>query len=297
MTALLQLRAKGGAGPLRLTSPSTVRAILDAHGIQIKKKYGQNFLIDQNILNKIIEAADVGPDDTVIEVGPGLGALTQALSERAGRVVAVEIDTQLIPVLHTVLGERPNVEIVQGDALRVDLEELAAKAHRVQVVANLPYYITSPLIMRFLESSLPLERMVVMVQAEVAERLQAGPGTKEYGSISIAVQYRAEVKRVTKVPRTVFLPQPNVDSAVVAMKIRPYPVRAQDERLFDRLVRAAFGQRRKTLRKALSSFAGELGVDVETLCERSGIDPTVRGESLPIESFVALADAFSEAIK
>lgn len=282
---------------LRLSSPSAVRAVLQAHGVQVKKRYGQNFLIDHNILQKIVRAADLGPDDTVIEVGPGIGALTQALAPHAGRVIAVEIDDQLIPVLHDVLSGYTNVRVVPGDALRIDLQELAADAARVKVVANLPYYITSPLIMRFLESSLPLQRMVVMVQAEVADRLSASPGSKVYGSLSIAVQYRAEVSRVTRVPRTVFYPQPNVDSAVVALSIRQYPVQAKDDRLFEAVVRAAFSQRRKTLRRALAPLAGEHGVDVEVLFGKAKIDPTLRGESLPIEHFIALADSLADAIQ
>lgn len=281
----------------RLWSPSTVRSLLDEYGIHVKKRYGQNFLIDGNILSRIVEAAELGPDDTVIEVGPGLGVLTEAMAQRAGKVIAVEIDDQLVPLLRDVLGEYNNVQVVAGDALRIDLADLAQGAARIKVVANLPYYITSPLIMRFLEADLPLERMVVMVQAEVADRLSAEPGSKAYGSISIAVQYRADVERVIKVPRTVFFPQPNVDSAVVALKIRPYPVRAQDDDLFEAVVRAAFAQRRKTLRKALSALAGAHGVDVEIMFHKAGVDPTLRGESLAIEQFIALADALAAAIQ
>lgn len=281
----------------RLSAPSTVRSVLQAHGVQIKKRYGQNFLIDQNILGKIVDAAEVEATDTIIEVGPGVGALTQSLAHSAGQVIAIEIDDQLVPVLHDVLSDCPNVRIVHGDALRVDLADLAPDANKIKVVANLPYYITSPLIMRFLESELPLERMVVMVQSEVADRLSADPGSKVYGSLSVAVQYRAEVKRVTKVPRTVFLPQPNVDSAVVSLRIRPYPVQAKDDHVFGLVVRAAFGQRRKTLRKALASLAGEYGIDVEEIFKQAKVDPGARGESLSIERFVAVADAFADTVQ
>jgi 16S rRNA (adenine1518-N6/adenine1519-N6)-dimethyltransferase len=281
----------------RLASPGTVRSLLRAYGVQVKKRYGQNFLIDANILNRIVEAAELGPDDTVLEIGPGVGVLTEAMARRAGRVVAVEIDDQLVPLLRDVLAGCDNVQIVAGDALRIDLEQLVQGASRVKVVANLPYYVTSPLIMRCLEAPLPLERMVVMVQAEVADRLGAAPGTKEYGALTVAVQYRADVRRLLKVPRTVFFPRPNVDSAVVVLTMRPYPVQARDERLFEEVVRASFAQRRKTLRNALASVAGAHGVDVEIMLRRAGVDPGLRGESLTIEQFVALAEALAAAVK
>lgn len=281
----------------RLSSPSTVRSLLETYGVHVKKRYGQNFLIDGNILNRIVEAAELGPDDTVIEVGPGVGVLTEAMAHRAGQVIAVEIDQQLIPLLQDVLADYENVQVVEGDALRINLDELARGAARVKVVANLPYYITSPLIMRFLEASWSLERMVVMVQAEVADRLSASPGSKDYGSLSIAVQYRADVTRVIKVPRTVFYPQPNVDSAVVALELRPYPIQARDDSLFEAVVRASFAQRRKTLRRALAPLAGAHGVDVEIMFQKAGVDPGLRGESLTIEQFVALADALAAAIQ
>lgn len=279
---------------MQLTAPGTVRQLLNAHGIRIKKRLGQNFLVDRNILQKIVAAAELEADDTVLEVGPGLGALTQALAERAGRVVAVEIDEQLIPVLHKTLAAYPNVTIVHADALRLDLGSLVPGAAKVKVVANLPYYITSPLLMHFLEADLPLERLVVMVQAEVAERLQAAPGSKAYGALTVAVQYRAEVTRVAKVPRTVFLPQPGVDSAILCLRLRPYPVRPKDEGLFFAVVRAAFAQRRKTLRNALAPLAGERGVAVEEVLGKANVDPAVRGETLSIEAFIAVADALAE---
>lgn len=279
---------------MQLTAPGTVRQLLNAHGIRIKKRLGQNFLVDRNILQKIVAAAELEADDTVLEVGPGLGALTQALAERAGRVVAVEIDEQLIPVLHKTLAAYPNVTIVHADALRLDLGSLVPGAAKVKVVANLPYYITSPLLMHFLEADLPLERLVVMVQAEVAERLQAAPGSKAYGALTVAVQYRGEVTRVAKVPRTVFLPQPGVDSAILCLRLRPYPVRPKDEGLFFAVVRAAFAQRRKTLRNALAPLAGERGVAVEEVLGKANVDPAVRGETLSIEAFIAVADALAE---
>lgn len=279
---------------MQLTAPGTVRQLLNAHGIRIKKRLGQNFLVDRNILQKIVAAAELEADDTVLEVGPGLGALTQALAERAGRVVAVEIDEQLIPVLRKTLAAYPNVTIVHADALRLDLGSLVPGAAKVKVVANLPYYITSPLLMHFLEADLPLERLVVMVQAEVAERLQAAPGSKAYGALTVAVQYRAEVTRVAKVPRTVFLPQPGVDSAILCLRLRPYPVRPKDEGLFFAVVRAAFAQRRKTLRNALAPLAGERGVAVEEVLGKANVDPAVRGETLSIEAFIAVADALAE---
>lgn len=281
----------------RLTAPSYVRSLLDAYGIRIKKRLGQNFLIDQNILNKIVEAADVAREDTVIEIGPGIGALTQALGARGARVIAIEIDDDLIPVLTEVFHDVPNVKIVHADALKIDLAALVPEIGEIKVVANLPYYITSPLIMRFLESPLPLERMVVMVQAEVAQRLAAEPGSKAYGSLSIAVQYRAEVTRITRAPRTVFLPQPNVDSAVVSLRLRAHPVQAKDDALFNAVVRAAFEQRRKMLRGALQSFAGERGLAIEEVLRQADVDPHVRGESLSIEHFVAISDVITNMVQ
>lgn len=286
------------AGPKwRLTAPSQVRAVLDAHGVHIKKRYGQNFLIDHNILTKIVDAADVKPSDTVIEIGPGVGALTQALAEKAGQVVAIEIDNDLIPVLGDVFSDHTNVKIVHGDALAIDLEALLGAEHSIKVVANLPYYITSPLIMRFLESSLPLDRMVVMVQAEVADRLAAQPGTKAYGALSVAVQYRALVERVTKAPRTVFLPQPNVDSMVVKLTMRPYAQQAADEGLLRDVVRAAFGQRRKTMRRSLEALAGELGLDVEEVLREARVDPGARGEDLAVDCFVSITNIVTSMVQ
>lgn len=278
----------------RLTSPSVVRALLREHGVNVKKRFGQNFLIDQNILEKIVAAAELRVEDTVLEIGPGVGALTEALAQKAGAVVAVEIDDQLLPLLRQVLAPYENVRLIHGDALRIDWSEALGPVTSLKIVANLPYYITSPLIMGFLESTLPIQLMVLMVQAEVAERLAAVPGSKAYGALTVAVQYRAEVRRIAKVPRTVFYPQPNVDSAVVALRIRPYTVQAADEEVFSTLVRSAFAQRRKTLRKALMPLAGEMDFDVEELLQSAGIDPSLRGESLAVDSYVALANAIVE---
>lgn len=287
----------GGRPGRRLTAPSRIRQLIGKHGLRIKKSLGQNFLVDQNILDKIVAASEVHPNDTVIEIGPGLGALTEALAERVRRVIAIEIDDQLIPVLRSLFAEHPNVEIVHGDALRVDLATLLAGERVVKVIANLPYYITSPLIMHFLESDLPIERMVIMMQAEVADRIAARPGSKEYGSLSVAVQYRAHVERVTKAPRTVFFPQPKVDSAVLCLRMRPFVPQARDQSLFKAVVRAAFGQRRKTLRRALASLVKDYGAAIDEVLQRAGIDPTARGEDLPVESFVHIADALHSVIQ
>jgi len=279
------------------------------HGISARKSLGQNFLADPNILNRIVAAAELGPEDGVLEIGPGVGALTERLARAAGRVVAVEIDSRLLPVLGEVLEPFGHVDIVHGDILKIDLKELVRSRFpgigRLAVVANLPYYITTPILMRLLEERLPVSRMVVMMQREVAERLDAKPGTKEYGSLSVAIRYYCETAILFRVPRTAFIPQPNVDSSVVALTRRAKPpVNVSSEPFFFEVVRASFAQRRKTIFNNLlhhfSGRAGGAGADrnpggarelLLAAFERCGIDPSRRGETLTIEEFAALSEA------
>lgn len=276
-----------------LSSAGTLKAIMQAHGIRPQHRLGQNFLTDAHVLDQIVAAAGIGPDDLVLEIGPGLGTLTQRLARAAGKVLAVELDRNLVEILgKTVVEMHPNVEVVQGDAGRIDLHSLLAErlsaGQKAKVAANLPYYITTPLVMRLLEEELPLDQIVVMVQKEVADRMVAPPGGKDYGALSVAVQYYTEPRIAVKVSRGAFLPPPEVDSAVVSMKIRTEPPVDAPKKDFFRVVKAAFGQRRKALGNAL---AGGLGMDKALLQQalvRAGIDPGRRGETLSLEEFAAL---------
>lgn len=284
---------------INLFSPVEVRELLARHGLRPKKRLGQNFLIDRNVLRKIIEAAELDAGSHVIEVGPGLGTVTREAAGVAARVVAVEADRGLIPVLEETVGGLPNVEIVAGDFLKLDLPEFISSGfggNRATVVANLPYYITSPLIIKLIEAKPYINRMVVMVQDEVADRMTAAPGSGEYGSLSVFVQYHCDVKVAAHVKRTVFYPAPEVDSAVVRLDIREKPaVDVPDEELFFRIVRASFGQRRKTLLRSLSG-SPDLGWSRETAgaaLEKAGIDPIRRGETLSLEEFASLARCVS----
>ncbi|HHW73079.1 MAG TPA: 16S rRNA (adenine(1518)-N(6)/adenine(1519)-N(6))-dimethyltransferase RsmA [Firmicutes bacterium] len=283
------------------TSPSHIARLLRERGLSAKKGLGQNFLVDQNIVRRIVEHAALKEDSWVLEIGPGLGALTNLLAERAAQVVAVEIDSDLAALLRDTL-PNPRIRIVEGDALKLSWEEVLASAgwrdEPLSLVANLPYYITSPLIMKALESGLPWEAVVVMVQKEVAERMLAAPGSKDWGALSLAVQYYAECSLVLKVPRTVFLPSPAVDSAVVKLAPRQPLVSAPREELFA-VIRAAFQQRRKTLRNALKPLAGEWNLSIEHLegaLARCGIDPQSRGEVLSLEEFSKLTEELLKGV-
>lgn len=285
-----------------IATPSRTRQLIAKHGFVLKKSLGQNFLIDRNILLNIVEAAELEAADGVLEIGPGIGALTEQLARRAGSVVAIELDGRLLPILEESLAGYPNVSIVHGDVLKVDLVKLFQDrfrdAERVKVVANLPYYVTTPIIMKLLEERLPISSIVVMIQKEVAERLSAGPGTKDYGSLSIAVQYYSEAETVAFVPRTAFLPQPNVDSAVVRLRLREYPpVKVEDERWFFEVVHAAFAQRRKTLANNLLGrfLPKDRRAELEAILASCGIDPGRRGETLSLEEFARLSDALRRA--
>lgn len=274
--------------------------VLKKHQFRMQKKYGQNFLIDANILNKIIEAAQITEKDCVLEIGPGIGTMTQYLAEAAGKVIAVEIDRGLIPVLEDTLSSYDNVVVLYEDILKMDLEALSREngGRPIKVVANLPYYITTPIIMGLFESHIPLASITVMVQSEVAERMRTGPGSKDYGALSLAVQYYARPEIVARVPASCFLPRPNVDSAVVRLtKYEKPPVEAADEAFLFAVIRASFNQRRKTLANGLAN-AGGINVtrgQVETALDEMGLSKTVRGETLTLEQFTELSNRLLRA--
>ncbi|UJF33129.1 16S rRNA (adenine(1518)-N(6)/adenine(1519)-N(6))-dimethyltransferase RsmA [Paenibacillus hexagrammi] len=282
-----------------VATPSRTKEILKKHDLVLKKSLGQNFLIDQNILHKIVSAADLGPGKGALEIGPGIGALTQQLAKLAERVLAVEIDQRLLPILAETLEPYPHASVVHGDVLKLDLPELfrqhfEGKVDAVSVVANLPYYITTPIIMKLLEEKLPLENIVVMIQKEVADRMAAAPGSKDYGSLSIAVQFYCEPELVTIVPRTVFVPQPNVDSAVIRLRVRTAPpVDVEDPDFFFEVVQSSFVQRRKTLYNNLAArfFTKETKAELEGLLLGINIVPSRRGETLSMEEFARLTSA------
>jgi len=279
-----------------LSDPKVTIEVLQRHSFRFKKNYGQNFLIDDHVIGKIIRAAGITKESRVLEIGPGIGTLTQQLSDAAGEVTAVEIDGNLLPILEETLAGRENVRVIHGDILKCDIRELMGNEPFL-VVANLPYYITTPIIMQLLEKGIPAESITVMVQKEVADRMAAGPGTKDYGALSLAVQYHAEPYLAANVPPNCFMPRPNVGSAVVRLDRRKEKkVHVADEELLFRLIRAAFGQRRKTLVNALSHGA-ELPKDMirEVLME-NGLSENVRGETLSLEQFAALTDSFSRRI-
>ncbi|GGA51165.1 16S rRNA (adenine(1518)-N(6)/adenine(1519)-N(6))-dimethyltransferase RsmA [Paenibacillus physcomitrellae] len=285
-----------------VSTPKRTKEIIQKYGFQFKKSLGQNFLIDQNILGKIVGAADLDSSKGALEIGPGIGALTEKLADAAGKVVAVEIDQRLLPILGDVLQPFSHVKVVHGDVLKLDLKQLFQEefggVSQVSVVANLPYYVTTPILMKLLEERLPLENIVVMIQKEVAERMAAAPGGKEYGSLSIAVQYFSEPELVCVVPHTVFIPQPNVDSAVIRLKVRQErPVEVRDEAFFFEVVQASFAQRRKTISNNLKSrfFAKEDRTELERLLALADIEPVRRAETLSIEEFARLSNVFHEA--
>ena len=280
-----------------LGNPTNTIAILQKYNFNFQKKFGQNFLIDSNILENIIEAANVTKQDCVLEIGPGIGTMTQYLCENAREVVAVEIDKKLIPILENdTLAPYDNISIINEDILKVDINKIVQEKNDgkpVKVVANLPYYITTPIIMGLFESHVPLESITIMVQKEVAERMQVGPGTKDYGALSLAVQYYSRPEIVTHVPPTCFMPRPNVDSAVIRLTrhINP-PVTVKDENKMFNIIRAAFNQRRKTLVNSLNNAAGinVTKAAVADALDKMGISQTIRGEALTLEQFALLSD-------
>ncbi len=283
-----------------LGNPKETIAILNKYGFNFQKKFGQNFLIDTHVLEKIIRAADITKDDCVLEIGPGIGTMTQYLCENAGKVIAVEIDKNLIPILtEDTLAAYDNVKVINSDVLKLDLKKLAEEENGgrpIKVVANLPYYITTPIIMGLFEAGVPLASITVMVQKEVADRMQAGPGSKDYGALSLAVQYYAEPYIAANVPPNCFMPRPNVGSAVIRLTLHDKPpVEVSDEKLLFKLIRASFAQRRKTLVNGLTnspelSFSKE---EVTKALEECGYSPTIRGEALTLHEFAKLANVFA----
>lgn len=284
---------------MRIADYSVTRAILERHGFTFKKSFGQNFLTDTNILQKIVDTAEIDKKVNVIEIGPGIGALTEFLAENAAEVMAFEIDDRLVPILADTLRDFDNVTVINQDILKVDLAQYIAEFKNpdlpIKVVANLPYYITTPILMHLIESGIPFSEFVVMMQKEVADRISAQPNTKAYGSLSIAVQYYMTAKVAFIVPRTVFVPAPNVDSAILKMVRREQPaVEVQDEKFFFKVSKASFVHRRKTLWNNLTSYFGkseEVKTKLERALEKADLVANVRGEALDLEAFARLSDA------
>lgn len=283
-----------------LGTPSATKEIINKYSFAFQKKFGQNFLIDSNVLESIIRGAEITKDDFVLEIGPGIGTMTQYLCEAARQVVAVEIDKMLIPILEDTLSEYDNVEVINQDVLKVDIKSLAEEKNNgkpIKVVANLPYYITTPIIMELFESGVPIDSITIMVQKEVADRMQTGPGSKDYGALSLAVQYYATAKVILNVSATCFMPRPNVDSAVIKLTRHKEPtVNVADEKLMFKIIRASFNQRRKTLVNGLKN-SPELSFSKEQIVkaiEKIGKPETIRGEALTLEEFAELANAFTE---
>lgn len=283
----------------KLSNPKKTIEVIQKYNFDFQKKFGQNFLIDSHVLDKIISAAKITKEDFVLEIGPGIGTMTQYLGEAARGVAAVEIDRNLIPILQETLGEYSNVIVLNQDILKTDVGALAREYNQgklIKVVANLPYYITTPILMGLLESRLPIDAITVMVQKEVAQRMQAGPGTKDYGALSLAVQYYAKPYLAANVPPNCFMPRPAVGSAVIHLELyQEPPVQVEDEKLLFSLIRASFNQRRKTLVNGLNN-ASNLDFHKEELMaalESLGISPQIRGEALTLEQFAALANALA----
>lgn len=282
-----------------LGNPKNTIEIIQKYGFAFQKKFGQNFLIDTHVLDKIVTAAGVTKDDCVLEIGPGIGTMTQYLADSARRVVAVEIDQHLIPILEETLKEYDNITVLNADILKVDIKQLVDEyndGRSVKVVANLPYYITTPIIMGLFESGVPIDNITVMVQKEVADRMQVGPGSKDYGALSLAVQFYAEPYIVANVPPNCFIPRPNVGSAVIRLtRHREPPVTVKDQALMFKLIRASFNQRRKTLLNGLNN-SPEIAASKEQIAqaiETLQVSPSIRGEALTLEQFAALADALT----
>ncbi|WP_449024375.1 16S rRNA (adenine(1518)-N(6)/adenine(1519)-N(6))-dimethyltransferase RsmA [Peptostreptococcus stomatis] len=285
----------------RLSSHSATMDLVKKHGFKFTKSLGQNFLIDDNIVDKIVAGAGIGPGDKIIEVGPGIGTLTREMASRAQNLMAVEIDKNLIPILEDTLEDYDNVKIVNEDIIKADIRGLIDEnlgGGPVKLVANLPYYITTPIIMRFLEENINVTDIVVMVQKEVAERMNAQPGGKDFGALSVAVQYYCDTEIVAKVPRHLFVPQPNVDSIVIALRVRPErKYKVDDEDLYFKVVKAAFGQRRKTLLNSISSMGNLAKDQVKEALEEAGIDPKRRGETLSLDEFAILSNVIGNKLK
>ncbi|MCC0645857.1 MULTISPECIES: 16S rRNA (adenine(1518)-N(6)/adenine(1519)-N(6))-dimethyltransferase RsmA [unclassified Clostridioides] len=278
----------------RLSSHSATKEVVQKHNFKFSKSLGQNFLIDSNIIDKILDGARVAEGDNIIEVGPGIGTLTREMGKVAEKVVAIEIDKNLIPILKDTLSDLENIEVINQDILKVDIQELIKdklNGGPVKLVANLPYYITTPIVMKFLEEDIPVTDIVVMVQKEVADRMNAVPSTKDYGALSIAVQYYCETEIVAKAPRHMFIPQPNVDSTVIGLHVRAekkYDV--HNEEIFFKTIKASFGQRRKTLLNSLGGLGFLNKDEIREILKEANIDEKRRGETLSIEEFAVLSN-------
>ena len=286
-----------------LGNPKNTIEVLQKYQFHFAKKFGQNFLIDTHVLDKIVRAAEITPEDYVLEIGPGIGTLTQYLCESAKHVFAVEIDDNLIPILQDTLSPYDNVTVIHNDVLKLDINKLVeekCEGKRIKVVANLPYYITTPIIMGLFESHVPIDSITIMVQKEVADRMQVGPGTKEYGALSLAVQYYAKPEIVAIVPPNCFMPRPNVGSAVIRLtRHKEVPVQVNDEKLMFKIIRASFNQRRKTLANGLNN-APDIHLSKEVIqesIEELGVPVTIRGEALTLQQFAQLSNIIGSKIK
>lgn len=277
---------------MKLYSQATIRELKKKYGFNLTKSLGQNFLTDKNIIDKIVEASNIIKEDTVVEIGPGIGVITSELAECAKKVIAIEIDKNLIPILGETLADFDNIEIINADILKTDLNAVTKGEKNVRIVGNLPYYITTPIIMKLLEEGVEAKSITVMMQKEVADRIKAEPGTKARGAISVAVQYYCEVHKVADVPKEVFVPMPKVDSTVLRLDIRKEkPVSLMDDKLFFVAIKSGFGQRRKTLLNSLSSGAGFEKDDIREILSEAKIDPQRRAETLTIDEFAKIANA------
>lgn len=288
---------------MKLYAPSTIEAIKEKHRFQLSKSLGQNFITDKHVIERIVEGAGPSEKDLVIEIGPGIGVLTAEAAQQAAKVIAIEIDSKLIPILGETLAEYDNVEVINQDILKTDLNGIIDEQRQlgnftgdVKIIGNLPYYITTPIIMHILENSIQAESITVMMQKEVADRIKASPGNKTYGAISAAVQYYCEVEQVISVPKEVFVPRPKVDSAVLKLTIRKEtPVDLIDEKAFFTCIKAGFGQRRKTLLNSLTGTYGLSKDEIRAILEKAGIDPVRRAETLDMNEFADIANGVASA--
>lgn len=287
---------------MKLYAPSTIADIKERHNFQLSKSLGQNFITDRSVIEKIVEGSDVGENDLVIEIGPGIGVLTAEAAESAAKVIAVEIDKKLIPILKETLAGYDNIEVINQDILKTDLNEIIRKEREagsftgdVKIIGNLPYYITTPIIMDILEKGVEAESITIMMQKEVADRIKSAPGGKIYGAISVAVQYYCEVEQIASVPKEVFVPRPKVDSSVLKLSVRKErPVELIDEKSLFACIKAGFGQRRKTLLNSLTGVYGLPKDEVKNILENAGIDPVRRAETLNIKEFADIANGVAE---
>lgn len=287
---------------MKLYAPSTIQAIKERHNFQLSKSLGQNFITDKSVIERIVEGSDVTEEDLVIEIGPGIGVLTAEAAETAAKVVAIEIDKKLIPILGETLADYDNIRVINQDILKTDINEIIREEREsgsftggVKIMGNLPYYITTPIIMGILEKGVGADSITIMMQKEVADRIKSSPGGKIYGAISVAVQYYCEVEQVASVPKEVFVPRPKVDSAVLKLTIRKErPVDLIDERSFFACIKAGFGQRRKTLLNSLTGVNGLGKEDIKEVLENAGVDAARRAETLDITEFAAIANGVAE---